>query len=331
LMDLAETARSDPAARCYFISEDFKALAFRERIPESSRFRREFEDFLKDFGHRAIYETELLNPRWSEDPTYLLENIRGEILSPGNPDYRELRAANKKAVEEEISGKFKWGIGRIKLNFWTDRARKGAQMREMSRSVMVKPYESTRRMIQDIGRRLVERGILNEQIDVYHCTTSELTSILNGNWDGSGLKLIVADRKQLHEELSRLEPPDVIIDEAPQPLARSHEAGGQVLQGIGVAGGQASGLARIIHHPGENGRLQTGDVLVAPSTDPGWTPLFLRAKALVMEVGGHLSHGAIVAREYGIPAVVNVPGVMKVLNDGEPLTVDGDEGKVIRG
>ena len=270
------------------------------------------------------------NPRWSEDPTYLLENIRAEILSPGNIDYRESRAAKKKAAEEKIAGKFKWGIGRIKLDFWTERARKGAQMREMSRSVLVKPYEPSRRIIQEIGHRLVERGILDEMADIYHCTMSELTSILNGYWNGSGRRLIVADRKQLYEELSLLEPPDVIIDEAPQLHVRSHEASGQVLAGIGVAGGQASGLARIIHHPGENKRLKTGDVLVAPSTDPGWTPLFLRAKALVMEVGGHLSHGAIVAREYGIPAVVNVPGVTKVLNDGETLTVDGDEGKVIR-
>lgn len=101
--------------------------------------------------------------------------------------------------------------------------------------------------------------------------------------------------------------------------------------GIGVAAGRAAGRARLIRHPGENTRLQAGDVLVAPSTDPGWTPLFLRANALVMEVGGYLSHGAIVAREYGIPAVVNVPGVMKALKDGEHLTVDGDEGKVYRG
>ena len=76
--------------------------------------------------------------------------------------------------------------------------------------------------------------------------------------------------------------------------------------------------------------MQAGDVLVAPSTDPGWTPLFLRAKAVVMEVGGYISHGAIVAREYGIPAVVNVGEVMKTLHDGEQLTVDGDEGKVYR-
>ena len=144
------------------------------------------------------------------------------------------------------------------------------------------------------------------------------------------MKTLVEDRKRTREELSELEPPDVIIDEVPQPQILHHKVQGGVLSGIGVAAGSASGSARLIRHPGENGKLLAGDVLVAPSTDPGWTPLFLRAKALVMEVGGSLSHGAIVAREYGIPAVVNVPGVMKILKDGESLTVDGDEGKVYR-
>jgi phosphohistidine swiveling domain-containing protein len=200
----------------------------------------------------------------------------------------------------------------------------------MSRSVMIKGLESSRLLFQDIGHRMVDRGILEKQADIYHCSLPEIIAILAGYWDGKGLKVLVSERKDLREELSRLEPPDVIIDEVPQPLLRSPETHGRILKGVGVAAGRASGTVRIVRHPGENIKLKNGDVLVAPSTDPGWSPLFLRAKALVMEVGGYNSHGAIVAREYGIPAVVNVPGVMKVLEDGEPLTVDGDEGKVIR-
>lgn len=100
------------------------------------------------------------------------------------------------------------------------------------------------------------------------------------------------------------------------------------LLGIGVAAGKASGPASIIRHPNEGEKLKEGDVLVAPSTDPGWTPLFLRTAAIVMEEGASLSHGAIVAREYGIPAVVNIPGVLKMIKDHQLITVDGDEGKV---
>jgi pyruvate,water dikinase len=100
--------------------------------------------------------------------------------------------------------------------------------------------------------------------------------------------------------------------------------------GISVSPGIASGSARIVRHPNDAAHLLQGDILVAPSTDPGWTPLFLRAAAIVMETGGFLSHGAIVAREYGIPAVANVPGILKALHDGEPIAVDGSRGRVTR-
>ncbi|WP_006520677.1 PEP-utilizing enzyme [Desulfoscipio gibsoniae] len=123
-------------------------------------------------------------------------------------------------------------------------------------------------------------------------------------------------------------PPDLIIDDVPKFMESVTAGTSNVLAGMGVAAGSASGSARLIYHPDEGGKLQGGEVLVAPSTDPAWTPLFLRASAIVMETGGFISHGAIVAREYGIPAVVNVPGVMKIIKGGHLITVDGDAGKI---
>ncbi|NJD53490.1 MAG: pyruvate, phosphate dikinase [Candidatus Methanoperedens sp.] len=330
LIELGKIVQMDKVALKYFTAEPFKPSAWKDEIPEDSRFRREFEEFLKDYGHRGVYEIDLLNPRWGEDPRYLLEIIRAQVLSPANIDHRAVQEAKRKAAEKEISGKLKWGLRRLTVSRLIKQARNNAGTREMGKSVLVKPFEVSRMFFQELGRRLVERGVLDEQADVYHCAWHELSAILAGYSDGSGLKILVEERKKMREELSLLEPPDVIIDDAPQPKAGAPEAYGQVLAGIGVAAGRASGRARLIRHPGENTRLQAGDVLVAPSTDPGWTPLFLRANALVMEVGGSLSHGAVVAREYGIPAVVNVPGVMKTLKEGEQLTVDGDEGKVYR-
>jgi len=330
LMELATTVRGEEATRKYFESEPFRPSAWRDEIPEGSQFRKEFEEFLKDYGHRGVDEVELQNPRWGEDPSYLLEIVRAEALSPCDIDYRTIQVTKCKDAEKEIATKLKWSLSKLRVSRLIKQARKGASLREMSKSIMVKPAEVIRLELQEMGNRLVKRGILDEQSDVYHCAFHELAAILNGYWNGTGLKILVADRKQRRGELSQKEAPDVIIDEAPQPMTKTHEAHGRVLIGIGVAAGKASGPARLIHHPREHSRLQAGDVLVAPSTDPGWTPLFLRAKAVVMEVGGYVSHGAIVAREYGIPAVVNVGEVMKTLHDGEQLTVDGDEGKVYR-
>jgi pyruvate,water dikinase len=114
------------------------------------------------------------------------------------------------------------------------------------------------------------------------------------------------------------------------PYAPSAAFDGQVWHGIGVSSGQATAVARVIRHPEEGLRLGHGEILLAPSTDPGWTPLFLRASAVVMETGGYLSHGAIVAREYGLPAVVNLPGIFDHIKDGDRLTVDGDAATVRR-
>jgi len=110
---------------------------------------------------------------------------------------------------------------------------------------------------------------------------------------------------------------------------RSADYDGESWKGIGVASGSATGAARPVLHP-HDAELGQGEVLVAPSTDPGWTPLFLRSAAVVMESGGYLSHGAIVAREFGLPAVVNIPGILTQLHAGESITVDGDRGIVSR-
>lgn len=97
-----------------------------------------------------------------------------------------------------------------------------------------------------------------------------------------------------------------------------------------MAAGSATGRVRILRHPSEGDRLGRGEILVAPSTDPGWTPLFMRAAAVVVEVGGYHSHGSIVAREFGIPAVANIPNLLETLQDGETITVHGDTGKIVR-
>ena len=103
---------------------------------------------------------------------------------------------------------------------------------------------------------------------------------------------------------------------------------GSVLTGLPSSPGRVTGIARVLYSPQEGARLQPGEILVAPSTDPGWTPLFLLAAGLVMETGGYLSHGAIVAREYGIPAVLNIPLATQRIPDGSTILLDGAQGVV---
>jgi len=327
LVELAETARGDAAARRFFSGDNYHPLLWEKELPEESPFKQSFRNFLAEYGHRGVYEMDIINPRWRGDPSYPLNVIRSTMETA---ELGKIRARQKEKADEvwqEINHKVPF-YRRGSINRFLKQAVKGMGIREMSKSVLVKISELMRLVFQEMGRRLAERGILAEPADIYHCTCSEIFSILQGEWDGRGLNILVAERKVRRKEMEALSPPDLIVDEAPhfaEPAARGQ---GNALTGIGVAAGRASGAAKIIYHPNEGEKLRAGDVLVAPSTDPGWTPLFLRASAIVVETGGFGSHGSIVAREYGIPAVVNIPGIMTIIKDGQSITVDGDEGKL---
>lgn len=199
---------------------------------------------------------------------------------------------------------------------------------EMTKSVLVEALEVYRKLALELGNRFKQRSLLMEANDIFYCSWPDLFAILNGQWDGDGLGALLTDRRTVHEQKELASAPDLIMDEKPVFSQALLQPSGNYLQGVGAATGKASGLARLINSPNEGSRLQPGEILVAPSTDPGWTPLFLKASALIMETGGFLSHGAIVAREYGVPAVVNVPGVMRLIKDGQQITVDGYNGKI---
>jgi len=327
LMEMAQIARGDAAAWRFFDSATFNPLRWEEELPEESPFKLALRNFLLEYGHRGIYEMDIINPRWREDPAYLLDIVRSTMETA---DVGKIKARQKEKADgawREVNRRVPF-YRRGMINYLLKQAVKGAEFREMAKSVLIKMYESERIVFQAIGGRLAERGILAEQSDIYHCSWNEIFPILKGEWDGKGLDVLVAERKAGRKELEALSPPDLIIDEVPQFAEPAAHRAGNVLAGMGVAAGKASGPTRLIGHPDEGGKLQEGDVLVAPSTDPGWTPLFLRASAIVTETGGFLSHGSIVAREYGIPAVVNIPGVMKIIKDNQLITVDGDAGKV---
>jgi len=327
MVEMADIARGDEAARRFLGQEPFTPVRWEEELPEESPFKQALRAFLAEFGHRGIYESEIANPRWREDPSYILNVVRSTFQTATLAKVRAGQKEKSASVRREIERRAPLH-GRLVVRYWLGQAVAGAGLRELGRGMLVKLSGLGRRMLLDVGQRLANRGILVEPNDIFHCTRREVFSLLQGEWDGRGLAVLISERKILREDMEAQSPPDLIIDEVPQFVAPRNLDGGKVLTGIGVAAGTACGPAKILMTPHQGEKLAYGDVLVAPSTDPAWTPLFLRASAIVMETGGICSHGAIVAREYGIPAVVNVPGVLKVLNDGQQVTVDGDGGTV---
>ena len=331
LIELAEAARKEPVAREFLTSVNHEALSlWEEKLPDNSAFKQAFQAYLEEYGHRAVYESDLANPRWREDPTYLLGIISSMLYTA---DSAKIRSAQQKKREKGWRD-IRTGaplLKRMLIRYWSGKAVRGMEMREEAKSGMIRMGLPFRIIALDTGRRLVERGALERKEDVFNCSIPDLAAILAGHWDGQGLAMLVEDRKKRKKYMETLTVPDLLTDETPwhaNATQATRTTGGYVLSGIGISTGRVTGVARLIHHPDEGNRLNPGEVLVAPSTDPGWTPLFLKAAALIMETGGSLSHGAIVAREFGIPAVINVPGAMVAINDSQTVIVDGEEGKV---
>ena len=330
---LADSAAGDAAALAALRDPD--PCAWR-RLPPDTPFRIALEDYLDRFGHRAVFEMELASPRWADDPRYVLDQVRFHLDHPSAPDARSRAADVRRRAEAELAT----------LPFWLRPlarrmlvgARLGAALRENAKSGSAAAVALIRQMCLEVGRRLQAAGRIAAADDAFHLSLHEVEAWLTGAWDGTGAGALVADRQARLAAQQAQELPGVITESLPAaPGAPARQAApappppdGDEWSGLAAAPGAAEGVACVLRSPHDGGRMRRHDVLVAPSTDPGWTPLFLRASALVTETGGYLSHGAVVAREFGLPAVVNVRDAMRLIADGDRLRVDGDSGRVTR-
>lgn len=331
LYALAEVAREDGVA-LHWLGSGAPAAAWITLRPDSA-FKRELARFLDEFGHRAVYEADIINPRWVDDPAYILDQVRAHLRTARHESPREMAVRTRRQGETAMAGRTTWR--RPLIRWAVARLQRALALREYSKSVLASVVWPTRRCYLAIGRRLWTRGLLAAPEGVFHLSKIDLVTLLRHEWDGRGARELSDDRAARREAwLAEPAPPDVVVEGGTDGHARmavpAAQEGQDGWSGIGVSSGQASGPVRVIRHPHDGDRLAHGDVLVAPSTDPGWTPLFLRASAIVMESGGYLSHGAIVAREFGLPAVVNIPGILDQLSDGDVVLVDGDAARVRR-
>jgi pyruvate,water dikinase len=199
-------------------------------------------------------------------------------------------------------------------------------LRELPKFYVVMALAEMHRQLIRIGSELARIGSIAAPDDVFFLDFDEVRVGLRG----ADLRGIVADRRRLYDrELRRRHIPRILLSDGTDVeaalLAKTPPAGG--LSGTPASAGTATGKVRVILDP-VGAHLEPGEILVAPSTDPGWTPLFRTAGALVMEMGGVISHGSVVAREYGIPAVVGVPDATTRLRTGQTVTVDGSAGTV---
>jgi pyruvate,water dikinase len=293
--------------------------------------QRPLAEFLRRYGHRGVAEIDLGVPRWSEDPTHLLAvlaNFRRHDDPTQAPDTQFRRAEQQaEAMVAELGARAAragWLRG-VLVRFFLRRLRELFGQREAPKSSLVRLFARGRALLTPVGEELARAGRLDRADDVFFLDLAEARAGLAGR----DLRALVRDRRAAYDrELRRRHVPRVLLSDGTEPApARPDAPLDGALVGTAASPGTVTATARVLRDPAD-ARLDQGQILVAPSTDPGWTPLFLTAGGLVMEMGGAMSHGAVVAREYGIPAVVGVLRATERIADGQTVTVDGTAGLV---
>lgn len=324
LADLAAQLRADPESRDLLTSADPNRLATRFLAGElPPRAQRAVAGFLDTYGMRGVAEIDLGAPRWRDDPTPVFQTLGGYIAADDQPHPRALHAAGANAAEAAIE-RLAHGVGplearRVRLLARTLRGIFGA--RETPKFTLIRCFGIFREALGASAADLVTAGRLHTPDDIYFLRFDELRLAFTHDFRPE-----IAERRATHtREARRTSIPRVLVADG-RALHEGLGADGDLV-GAGVSPGVAEGRARIVFDP-RHARLDPGDILVCPGTDPAWTPLFLTAGGLITEVGGMMTHGSVVARECGIPAVVGVDAATTRLTDGQRVRIDGTSGAI---
>jgi rifampicin phosphotransferase len=297
--------------------------------------------FLDEHGHRSDASWEIFSNRWADSPEVVLSMIVGAIKSGdrADPDQHEhARAQEREHAEELVRSRLDRTRMRRALP-WRRRVfdellrlcRRYMALRENQRYAFDRLLLRLKRIFERTGALLDRDGLLAGE-DIVFLQLDELRALAAGAISPQSAAEIVRDREMEFEANRSTSRPDFLIagdQHLGEQAGLNESAGGRTLRGLGISPGTVRGTVKVVQTLADMAKLQPGDILVTRSTDPGWTPLFLTAAGLVLELGSLLSHGAVVAREYRLPAVVNIQGATRVLEDGMEVTIDGDQGRVI--
>lgn len=275
-------------------------------------------EFLKKFGHRGPQEMELSRPRWGEDSSALEQLVGQGSFAVGFGGHVGLGNRESTSFRQRVAAEVRQKLAQQPaLEAEVARLHTYLALRETSKHYLMKGYALIRRILVELDRRHSLQG------GVFYLTLDELPRLARGE----DLSAIIAERKKRRELLLSLEAPQVLFSDDLEAIGREMKlAGGETLEGVPLSAGMAEAPALVLSEPGGAAIPEEPYILVAPTTDPAWLPLFVHARGLVMETGGVLSHGAIVAREFGLPAVAGLPDIHRRLKTGQRLRVDGGTG-----
>jgi len=306
--------------------------------PDGSPVAKAIDEYLKIYGHLG-YSLDYVEPLQVEDPSGLLATLKTMVSDKDyDPKKHEIEAARKREkamqeIEPLLHG----------LQYWQFRYRlwftyRFYYIREEVMFYLTSAWPVLRSVVAELGQRLVDTGTFAHPDDLYFCMMAELTEAITARKENRALpelQQLAAERRELREARKRLHPPGTIPQEASEIASvrfketqTRNDPSSDTLRGVPVSPGTVTGPVSLIKSPAEFDRMIPGSILACPMTNPAWTPLFAHATGLVTDMGGILGHGSIVAREYGIPAVVGTGTITRRVRHGQMIRIDGNDGTV---
>ncbi len=338
LWDVAQVIKADPTSAQHLDQNDAAMLAAQYLdglLPSTAQTI--LGNFMKSYGVRGVGEIDIGRPRWQDEPTALFQALRSylqiddEIRAP-DVVFRRGEKSAEAAKDKLLTMLRDTPGGRVKTllaRFMIRRVRELGGLREYPKFAAIRLMTAQREGLLASGRDLVEKGVLIQPDDVFFLHLDELkalSAVKHCDW-----KTLVAEHRAAHDrEKRRRRVPRVLLSDGIafyEGMGAASQTDGIIIEGSPVSPGVVEGAVHVVLDP-RGAQLAPGEILVCPGTDPAWTPLFLAAGGLVMEVGGLMTHGSVVAREYGIPAVVGVDQATTRLKTGQRIRVDGSKGEI---
>ena len=334
--ELADTVHRSPELKSMLAKyPDERFLDHLEMCVDGPAFREKYAAYVRDRGHRGHPDRDIYFHRRADDPMVDLRVIRS-LMGTANPRIQEHRTRERledsiKHLYDNLAAQPQFGTFKAMLfKFLIDFSHHSMEFRDNEREVMDWSTYDIKLGFEEVGRRCVERGGLREMRECYFLTMEELYAVLAGKEnkkltrakiDARGKNFIAIDTKAKH-------PAPFLQFGRPAPIDQPEISGDGVLRGKTTSVGKVTGTARVVLELSQIGRVQHGEILIVHATDPGWTPVFMLIKGIVLETGGLISHGALLAREFGLPGV-QIEGALRLIPDGATITLDGDAGVVI--
>ncbi|UPK63637.1 phosphoenolpyruvate synthase [Rhodococcus pyridinivorans] len=339
LLDVADAARPYPDVVAFLRQVDAEGYDDARFLDElvarggGPQVRAALEDFLGKYGRRCVGEIDITRPRWGERPTMLvpmivsnLDNFETGAAAQRFDDGRRQAEEKKRELLERVRGLPDGEQKEREIERLVDRVRAFAGYREYPKYGMIGRYFVYKQALLREAERLVRAGVIDDEEDIFFLRFDELEDVVRAPQPVGDL---VAERKREFASFAALTPPRVLLSTG-ETLTGAYSRDGLpdgALPGIAVSTGVVEGRARVVTDM-DRADLEPGDILVTAFTDPSWTPAFVTVSALVTEVGGVMTHGAVIAREYGLPAVVGVEDATRIIRDGQRIRVHGTEGYV---